>query len=231
MNNIRAIAIDDESTALDVIRIHAEKIPFLSLEETFTSPSEAIQYISNHAIDLLILDIEMPDIQGLDFAKLLVKEKLEILLVTAHDKYALQGYEIQAIDYLLKPVSFERFLKACQLVLDKHSKRPSEPFIFVKDGYELVRIQIEDILFIKSDTNLLFIHTASDRTITRMTMTKAMEVLPKEKFIRVHKSYIVPLGKITRLDHQNVYLGDKAIPVSNSYREKLQQAVDQFLWK
>lgn len=230
MNTLSAIAIDDEPSALDIISIHAKQIPFLELVQTFTSPTEAINFLTNHSVDVIFLDIEMPDMQGTDLAKVLNNDSTEIIFITAHEKYALEGYEIQVSDYLLKPVTFDRFLKCCKNALNKKKTvSTSKDFIFVKDGYDLVKIMLNEILYIKSDTNLLFIYTDTDRVVTRMTITRVLEILPKENFLRVHKSYIVAVSSISKLDKQFIYIGNTQIQVSAAYRKAVQDKIKLYL--
>lgn len=230
MKTLTAVALDDEGSNLEILKSHAEKVPFIDLKKTFLSPSEAISYLQDEPTDVLFLDIEMPDIGGLEFAKMLANYPTKIVLVTAYSEYAIDGYEIQAVDYLLKPVNFDRFLKACSKVQEILINQVLvSDFIFVKDGYQLRKIQLDQIRFIKSDTNLLYIHTLNERVVTRMTMTRMMENLPTNSFYRVHKSFIVNLPHIERVDQQFVYLKNEEIPISSAFRNDFLSAVGKLL--
>ena len=231
MNKLTAIALDDEQSSLEVIEQHAEKVDFLDFKGVFSSPSQALSYLREYPVDIIFLDIEMPDITGLDVAKLIDRNSSKIIFITAFSTYAIEGFEVQAADYLLKPVSFNRFLEACLKVRDSLATDDTQPadFIFVKDGYQLKRISLEDIIYIKSDANILNIHTKTDRILPRMTMTRMMESLPQDRFLRVHKSYIVNLSLVEKIDQQFVYTGDIEIPISSAYRVGFQQAVKRFV--
>jgi len=229
--HLTAIALDDEISSLEILKQHAKKTGFILLKETFSSPSIALAYLQNHPVDVIFLDIEMPDINGIELAKMIDNRKTKIILVTAYDRYALSGYEIQATDYLVKPVNYDRFLKACMRVQGIVAKQEEDhsDFIFVKDGYQLRKLITEDILYIKSDANWLNIHTAEDRVITRMTLSRIQESLPSSQFFRVHKSYIVNLKQVERVDQQFVYLHQESIPISSAHRTAFLKAVNGFL--
>ncbi len=231
MNKFIAIALDDEPSSLEVIQQHAEKVDFLELRKVFVSPSKAMSYLQENDVHVLFLDIEMPDIDGIEIAKMLDKHQVKVIFVTAFSTYALQGFEVEATDYLMKPVSFNRFLKACLKVKEEsYSGNEEVPdFIFVKDGYQLKKISLSEIRYIKSDANLLNIYTHKERIITRMTMTRIMETLPEDRFFRVHKSYIINLPMIEKLDQQFVYMNEIEIPISSAYRASLHEAVKQVL--
>lgn len=228
--SLQAIALDDEPSALEVIEEHSRKTEFLELQKTFLSPSKAMEYLQKNKIDLLFLDIEMPDINGIELAKMINTQVTKVILVTAYDHYALAGFEVQAVDYLVKPVTFDRFLKACLKVKETLNEKSAEAeFIFVKDGYQLRRIKLDEILFIKSDANWLNIYTKRDRVVTRMTLSKMMESLPAQFFFRVHKSFIVNLRFAEKIDQQFVYIGKEEIPISGAHRQPFQEAVNKYL--
>lgn len=231
MNKLIAIALDDEPNSLEVIEQHAKKVDFLELSAVFVSPSRAMSYLQENEVHVLFLDIEMPDIDGLEIANMLDHYHVKVIFITAFSSYALEGFEVQAVDYLLKPVNFNRFFKACLKV--KEQLDPASgvvpDFIFVKDGYQLKKIRLSEVRYIKSDANLLNIYTVNERVVTRMTMTRIMETLPEDKFFRVHKSYIVNLSLVEKMDQQFVYMEDKEIPISSAYRTIFQEAVKQFL--
>ena len=230
MNRLTAIALDDEPGSLEVIEQHAAKVDFMDLKATFTSPSKALTFLQENEIQVLFLDIEMPDINGLELARMLDRRATQVVFITAFPEYALEGFELQVADYLMKPLSFNRFMKACLKVKETYDpKQHEDEFIFVKDGYQLRKIRLEEIRYIKSDANLLNIHTTSERILTRMTISRIMEALPEDQFIRVHKSYIVNLQHIERVDQQFVNAGGLEIPISAAYRSGIQRVVGRFL--
>lgn len=226
-----AIELDDEPSSLEVIEQHASKADFLDLKASFVSPSKAKSYLQENVVHVLFLDIEMPDINGVEIAKMLDRNQVKVVFVTAFSNYALEGFEVQAVDYLLKPVNFNRFLKACLKVKEQFEPKVNETpdFIFVKDGYQLKKISLSEIAYIKSDANLLNIYTVSERVVTRMTMTRIIESLPNDQFFRVHKSFIVNLKRVEKIDQQFIYMTDVEIPISSAYRNSFQQAIKMLL--
>lgn len=228
--NLTAIAIDDEAPALAVIEKHASKLPFLSLEATFTNPLDAIQWLQNNAVDLIFLDIEMPDMCGTDFMRMMSGlTATQFIFTTAYENYALEGFELQALDYLLKPILFTRFASACQRAL-----RPQVPAaeeakqdnssLFVKDGHDWVRIDIDQILFLRSDGNLLFIHQFDQKVVTRMTMQHFLSLIPSSQFMRIHKSYVVAVSAIRKIERdQLILMNGQKIPLARSFRSAITQ--------
>ncbi|GAB3758267.1 LytR/AlgR family response regulator transcription factor [Spirosoma pomorum] len=214
---LTAIAIDDEPQALDVIRLHAAKVPFLQLDATFTDAFEAITYLQTHRVDLVFLDIKMPDISGIDVVKCLPRNPM-VIFTTAYSDYAVQGFELDAVDYLLKPFSLARFLKACTKALDIHTLRSDEaPFIFVKTGYEEEKVWVDDILYLEADGNYLSFVLRNRRLLSRQTMTDALQLLPSSLFIRVHRSYAVAVRKVDKIARQEITVAGHTIPIGASY--------------
>ncbi|MEL6658064.1 MAG: LytTR family DNA-binding domain-containing protein [Bacteroidota bacterium] len=229
---IKAIAIDDEAPALAVISKHASKLPFLSLEQTFTNPLKAISWLQAHKVDLIFLDIEMPEMRGTDFMRMMSGlSTTSFIFTTAYESYALEGFELQAVDYLLKPILFPRFASACKRVLAQTA--PPKPasdasFLFVKDGHNWVRIDFQDILFARSDGNLLFIHQTNHRVVTRMTLQSFLNTVPKAAFVRTHKSYAVALSAVHKIERSQLVLSDgTAVPLARSYRSSVTQNLIQ----
>ncbi|AXE19116.1 DNA-binding response regulator [Runella rosea] len=219
-----AIALDDEPAALEILRRHAEKVPFISLTHTFVSTAEALAFLSRNAVDVLFLDVQMPDMLGTDFARLLNNSKTHIIFVTAYPDYAVEGFALHALDYLLKPVEFGRFLQACNRALGQYSKKTGESSgIFVKDGYDWVRVNLDEILYIQSDTNLLFIHERTRKVTTRMTLNEMLAQLPPDRFLRIHKSYLVALNAIQKMERHQVTVGNVTIPLAGSYKGALEE--------
>ena len=222
---MRVIAIDDEPVALDILRSHAEKVPFVKFERSFLSATEALIYANKATPDLILLDIDMPDLSGLEFAEMM-KQKTQIIFTTAHGEHALKGFELAATDYLLKPINFARFLKSCELARSRISdgKEPNgftPDFIFVKDGYDWVRINLAELLYVKAEDNYVSLVTIHKSVLTRMTLTEMQEKLPAEEFIKVHKSFIVALHQIEKIEQHQLTVRDSIIPLSKPYRDQI----------
>lgn len=219
---LTAIAIDDEPQALEVIKLHAAKVPFLELKASFTDAFEAISWLQTNRVDLLFLDIKMPDISGVDVVKSLHKVPM-VVFTTAYSDFAVQGFELDAIDYLLKPFSLARFLKACTKALDIQTLRSEkgEEYMFVKTGYEEEKVLLDDILYIEAEGNYLIFMLKNRKLLSRQTMTDLLQTLPTDRFIRVHRSYCVAVAKIEKMARQEITVGGQAIPIGASYEEAL----------
>ncbi|RRA99921.1 LytR/AlgR family response regulator transcription factor [Larkinella rosea] len=221
---LRAIAIDDEPAALEVLSRYADKVPFLDLVQTFMNTTDALNYLHTQRVDLLFLDIRMPDLTGTDFAQVIAPLQKPVIFTTAYADYALEGFALNALDYLLKPIAFSRFLQSCNRAYTRHLQQQGESSsIFVKDGYDWVRVNLGEVLYIHSDTNLLFIHEQNRQVSTRMTLAEMVGILPADQFIRVHKSYVVALKAIRKLERHQVTVGTIAIPLATTYRQMLEQ--------
>lgn len=219
---LTAIAIDDEPQALEVIRLHAAKVPFLELKASFTDAFEAIAWLQTNRVDLLFLDIKMPDISGMDVVKSLHKVPM-VVFTTAYSDFAVQGFELDAVDYLLKPFSLARFLKACTKALDVQTLRSEkgEEFMFVKTGYEEEKVLLDDILYIEAEGNYLIFMLKNRKLLSRQTMTDLLQTLPADRFIRVHRSYCVAVANIEKIARQEITVAGQAIPIGASYEESL----------
>jgi len=225
---IKAIAVDDEPHGLESIKMYASKVTFLDLKATFVDALEALEYLKNNPVDLVFLDINMPDITGMDFARML-PPTTGFVFVTAYSKYAVDAFQMNAVDYLMKPYGLSRFLQACEKAHQIIKKEPANSdFIFVKEGYDWVRVSIEDLLFIESDGNYLTFKEKSRKILTRMTMTEALEMLPQKHFFRIHKSYLVNLKHIQKIEkHQVSVLGNDLVPISANARDEFMEALRQ----
>ncbi|MCX2450099.1 LytTR family DNA-binding domain-containing protein [Pedobacter sp. PLR] len=224
---IKVIAVDDEPVAHDIIRAHSEKIPFISLDATFLSATEALFYIKNERVDLVFLDIAMPDLSGIEFAAM-INPEIQVIFTTAYPEYALKGFELAATDYLLKPINFTRFLKACQLAetrlqLPEVKKREEEQALFVKDGHDWVQIKFSNLVYAKAEDNYVDLHETGKHTLTRITLTELQTKLPANQFLRVHKSFIISRQKIERIEKHQVIVAGHKIPLSKLYRDELLQ--------
>ncbi|MGA0559946.1 LytR/AlgR family response regulator transcription factor [Larkinella sp. VNQ87] len=222
MNPLTAIAIDDEPQALEVVRMHAAKVPFLALKAGFTDAFEAIPYLQKNKIDLIFLDIKMPDISGIEFVRCLSTVPM-IVFTTAYSDYAVQGFELDAIDYLLKPFSLARFLKACNKALDFKNIRSetAEDFLFVKTGYEEEKVELNDILYLEADGNYVTFVLKNRKLLSRQTLAEVLRTLPENRFVRVHRSYIVSLRKVDKIARTEITVNGVKIPIGASYEENV----------
>ena len=229
---INCIAVDDEPLALDLIRDYILKVPFLNLLRTFDNGMETLDFLKKSQVDLLFLDIQMDDLTGIQLIKVL-KQKPLIIFTTAYPNYAIEGYELDVIDYLLKPISFERFVKAVDKVYEKlqtdkllksdHKEitiaSPRDDFFFIKTELRLEKVKFADILYIEGMGDYLRVVTNSKRIMTLQSFRRMEELLPSEKFSRVHKSFIVALDKIESIERNRIKIADKLIPISDSYKK------------
>ena len=223
---IRAIAIDDEPIALDVVRSLSYKVPFLQLLETFTDPFQAVEYLQQHAVDLIFIDIKMPDISGIDLVRGL-HHKPHVIFTTAYSEHAITGFELDAVDYLLKPFSMPRFLKACTKVQEWMQRRDEENavkpvFYYFKSGNDQVRVELESIVYLEATGNYLQIVRDSDSVLTRLTLSEAVNVLPEEVFLRIHRSFVIHKNKINRLERHQLTMSNGAIlPIGSAYKSTI----------
>jgi DNA-binding LytR/AlgR family response regulator len=222
---ILCIAVDDEPKALDVLSIHAAKAPEINLISTFTNPKDALAFLKDNFVDLIFLDFNMPGISGLQFVEKL-QLKPYIIFTTAYSEYAIDSYNFEAIDYLLKPIEFDRFYKAINKVKKQIQLNSLQQdsllskFIFVKDGYRQIKICVEDILYIQSEGNYLNIVSNNEKILVRMTFQSLMEKLPANLFLRVHLSYVVNFSHIQKIEDNHIFIQDTKIPIGIKYREK-----------
>jgi len=224
---IKAIAIDDEPMALEVVRNHAAKIPFLQLQEVFTDPLKAIDYLQQHSVDLIFLDIKMPDIDGIEFSGMVNGKKTMLIFTTAHSEYALQSYELNAIDYLLKPFDFARFLVAVTKARENLAKNPSpeNDFFFVNTGHQQRRISFDEISHIEGDGNYVTYHLGDEKVIVRSTIKETLKLLPSS-FIQIHRSFIIPIRKLERIQDNHAFIGKLRISIGLSYKEELMRRIE-----
>ena len=217
---IRCIAIDDEPLALQVIQEYCTKISFLTLEKVFTNTDEAREYLQNNKIDILFLDIQMPDINGLQFYRSL-PEKPVVIFTTAYKHYAVDGFSVDAVDYLLKPFEYDRFLKACYKAREYLDFLSSQELqlnsIFIKVNYEIMKINLKDIELIEALEDYIKVYIKPTPVLTLMTLKSIAEKLPARDFLRVHRSFIVPLHKVEKFSKTKVIVVGKEIPIGSSY--------------
>jgi len=224
---IRAIAIDDEPRALTIIQSHAAKVSFLTLEKSFTDPFQGIEYINDHGPDLVFLDINMPDISGLELLKNLRKEPL-IIFTTAHSEYAVKSYEVQALDYLLKPFDYARFLLAVTKAKEKMrtSTKSNNAFFFVSTGNQKQRLIYDHILYVEGEGNYVNYYTEKKKVMVRSTIKGTLELLPNTDFIQIHRSYIVALPWIDKIEDNHVVIGGKRIAIGATYRDEFLKIIN-----
>ena len=233
---ISCIAIDDEPLAVKKISAYIQKTPFLELVAECRSAFEAMRVIEDHKIQLIFIDINMPDLNGLEFVKSLA-DKPYIVFTTAYSEYAVEGFQVDAADYLLKPVTYSSFLKAANKVKNlielnanrqKESIRATTNHLFVKSDYKLIRIELDDIKYIESQHEYIKIHLINSAPVmTQLSMKAIEEQLPSDRFMRVHRSYIVNLKKISVVERNRIVFDGKVyLPVSDQYKEIFQEYID-----
>ncbi len=233
---IKCLAIDDEPLALKQIGAYIEKTPFLEGIKLCQSAFEAMPYISNNEVELLFVDINMPDLNGMDFVKSL-NQKPQVIFTTAYSEFAMEGFQVDAIDYILKPISYAVFLKAANKAknwFDLNQKQhetvqTTNDCIFVKSEYKLIRILLTEIKYIESSNEYIQIHTINDEPITTLIRLKTIEEqLPKERFMRVHRSFIVNLDRVKVIERNRIIFDRNIfIPVGDQYKESFQAFIDK----
>jgi len=229
---LKCIAVDDEELALELLEDNISKVPFLQLAAKCQDAFEAIKVLEQQPIDLIFLDIQMPGLTGLQFIQSLANKPM-IILITAYEKYALQGFNLDVLDYLVKPVSFDRFMKACNKAKDmqdlktarlKEGNNTNTPgYFFVNVDYKLLKIVTADVTWIEGLKDYIKIHLKSSTRpiITRMSMKGAEDELPAGEFLRIHKSYIVSVSHITAVMKNSVFIGELELPVGENYRDEI----------
>ncbi|MCY1723055.1 LytTR family DNA-binding domain-containing protein [Prolixibacteraceae bacterium Z1-6] len=233
---IRTITIDDEPLALQLVSSYVEKTSFLELVELFDNPLDAMDFLNENPVDLIFLDIQMPDLTGIEFTRIL-ENRPKIVFTTAYEKYALEGFKLEAVDYLLKPFSYEEFLKATKRVeklynLEKAEQKEiveaNNEFLFLKSEYKIRRINFNEINYIEGLKDYVKVYLQNEaKPILSLNSLKSMEAkLPESKFMRVHRSFIVNLEKIDTIERSRIVFGKVYIPVSEQYKEKFQHFLD-----
>jgi two-component system, LytTR family, response regulator len=236
---INCVIVEDEPLARNLITDYVNKVPTLNLIEACANPLAAIEVLRKNKVDLLFLDVQMPEITGITLLKSLHVKPM-VILTTAYSEYALEGYELDVVDYLLKPITFERFLRAADKAVQRmdnkqpvvqqeiiSSSEPSQAFVFVKDGTKLVKIRLDEILYVEGLKDYVTIHTPNQKVVSLQRL-KALETqLPTDKFIRIHNSFIVSLAAIDVVHKGEVQIGDKFIPIGDTYRKTFKDFIDK----
>lgn len=219
-----AIAIDDEPPALEVVRSHVSKIPFIELKAEFTDGFKAMEYLQHEPVDLLFLDIKMPDISGIELLQSLNKKPL-VIFTTAYTEHAVTSFELDAIDYLLKPFSLARFTKACNKANEIYNLRNlsthKKDHLFVKIGYEQIKINFADIYYLEATGNYVNFALKDSNVTSRMTITEVDALLPANRFIRIHRSFIVAINKIDKIERHQLLVNNSVLPIGSSYYHNL----------
>ena len=230
---INCIAIDDEPLALDIIRDYCEKVPFLNLIKTFDNAMDSVEYIRSNKIDLMFLDIQMEELTGIQLLNAL-KHRPYVIFTTAYESYAIQGFELDVMDYMLKPISFERFVKGVDKVYEKIQldQKPRTPgdnngnmanqgnlYFFVKTETRIEKVLYADVLYVEGMGDYWRIITTTKKIMSLLNYKKLEEILPPNQFVRVHKSFIVALDKIDSVERNRIKIADRLIPISETFRK------------
>ncbi len=218
---IKSIIIEDEPLALKKLVGFIDKIEYLEIAKTFDNAIEAIGYLKSNDIDLIFLDIQMEEFTGIQFLEAL-NQRPKVIITTAYDKYAIKGYELDVFDYLLKPFTFERFVKAVEKVFNSKLEIPSSvsnDSIFVKTEYKLEQIKVSDILYVEGMSEYLRLVTVNKKIMTKQNFKNIEDILPKTNFVRVHKSYMIAIDKIESIEKNRIRINDMIIPISDSYKD------------
>lgn len=235
-NKIKCLIVDDEPVARGIIESFVDKIGTIELLKSCKNVFEAFEVVNNNEVDLIFLDINMPEVSGLTLAKAIDK-KTKIIFTTAYREYAIEGFELQAVDYLLKPISFERFLKAVHNFFDISSQKAintvsiaeknEKHFIFVRSDRKMVKVNFDEILYVESLSDYVKIHTDKKAIVTRETITNIEAKLPQNQFLRIHRSYIVSIKNIESYTNEYIEIKNKALPISRSYKESILRKLEK----
>lgn len=240
------IIVEDEPLARSLLENYIQKIPYLHLVQSFSDPLKALEFLRENSVDILFSDIQMPEITGITLLKILQKKPL-IILTTAYSEYAIEGYELDVLDYLLKPITFERFLKSvekaslrltskqvvpkdkplAEIMSNVISPDTVQPFIFVKDGTKLVKIKLSEIMYIEGLKDYVAIYTPTQKIVSLQTIKSLEATLPEKQFIRIHNSYIVALEWIESIQREKVQIGKAFLPISDTYRKAFKDFIDR----
>lgn len=225
---MRVVIVDDEPLAIKVILVYSKRIPALEVVGTYTSANDALKALTDDPVDLVFLDIQMPGMSGMELARRLPPETM-VIFTTAFDQYAVESYSVAAIHYLLKPVTFESFETAVKKALDRKtaiSQYRDDSFFYVKKDHKRVKVFLRDVLYIEGLKDYVKICLCDGHIVTLMNMKSLEDFLPSPEFLRVHRSFIVHMSMASHIDRRNIYFHDTVIPISDSYREVVQDYLD-----
>jgi two-component system, LytTR family, response regulator len=227
---MKIIIVDDEPKAIDLLKNYVNRFTDLELVGTFRNGLKALEFLNKNKVDLLFLDINMPHLSGMSLSKLTAPE-VKIIFTTAHAQYAVESYEVNAIDYLLKPISFERFTKAINKINLKTDASepeivdiPMSKFIYLKSGSRMYKTQLSEIDYLEKDKNYMLYHLGDRKIMTRQTIQEALELLP-DSFVQVHRSFIVSMDRINYIDTYEIKIGGRLIPVGTQFRENFSKKI------
>jgi DNA-binding LytR/AlgR family response regulator len=233
---LKCIVIDDEPLAVKLLSDYVAKCEFTALAAAYNNPIEALKNLEHLQFDLIFLDVQMPELSGVQFAKI-VQGKYPVIITTAYEEYALEGYQLDLIDYLLKPISFARFLAAIDRARIRNTSESlpeketdinsSLAHIFVKSGYKTQRIDLDDILYVEGLSDYIRIHTSNGAILTLDTLKRFEASLPIDRFIRIHKSYIIALDKLNFIENNRIVIGEKRIPIGGTYQDKFWKRINK----
>lgn len=232
MQKYKCLVVDDERLAQELLTTYIQKIPFLEEVATCSTALEAMQYLAQHQVDILFLDIQMPDLTGIEFLRT-VKNVPATVLTTAYSEYALEGYELSVVDYLLKPIEFDRFFQAVMKVVGATAATPTAvptpsvvtntptppDYFFIKTDQKIVKIAFDDVLFIEALQKYIRIHTTTKRIVSLFSLSKIQELLPPTQFTRIHRSYLLNIDKMDSLEGNMVRIGTHTLPISKGQKE------------
>lgn len=232
---ISCIIIDDELIARDVIQAHLSKIPTVKVVGNFNNAMDAFNFLLEDTVDLIFLDINMPEISGISFAKS-INEKIKIIFTTAYRDYAVEGFELQAVDYLLKPISFDRLLKAVSNFFEISSRLHADDkliverndFMFVRSDRKMLKVDFDLIHYVESYSDYLKIHLTDKTIVTRMTISAVEAKLPSEKFLRIHRSFIIAISSISSFTNEEIVVNKEHLPISRSYKKEVLNTLEKF---
>ncbi len=228
---LKAIVIDDEPMALEVIKGLTEKVTFVELEGYFTNSFEGLRFLQTNKVDLIFLDIKMPDISGIEFLKSIPNPPM-VIFTTAYSEHAVESFELDAIDYLLKPFSLARFLKACNKAYEHYELRKNKnnptsglSHLFIKSGYEQIRVELTDIWYAEGNGNYVVLVLENKKIASRLTMSETEALLPATDFVRVHRSYIVSKKHIQKADKRTIWIQQTEIPIGSAYTSEIEKII------
>ena len=236
---INCLIVDDEPLARDLLKDYVGKVQTLGLIDSCANALEAMGILRQKPVDLIFLDIQMPEITGINMLKVL-KDRPMVILTTAYSDYALESYELDVVDYLLKPITLERFLMAIDKVVQRMAVKRQEAapqegqnpaFVFIKDGTRLVKVMIDDILYVEGLKDYVTLHTRQQKIVTLQRLKSLEEILPSGQFIRIHHSYIVAIKAIDSIHKGEVWIGPARLPVSDSYKKAFKERIDLSQWR
>lgn len=233
---LRCLAIDDEPLALELLEDNIKQVPYLELSGKCSNALDALKFLQQQPVDLIFLDIQMPGLTGLQFIQSLTQKPM-IILITAYEKFALEGFNLDVIDYLVKPVPLDRFIKACNKALELYNLKKRKPealtaepeYFFVNVEYSLQKVEFADIQWIEGlkDYIKIYLRSSTKPVVTRMSMKGVEEQLPVTKFLRIHKSYIISIAAITSVRKTSVFIGEAEFPVGENYKEALNTLINK----